>query len=107
MAPRSQMITAGSSHCWAIFMNLSSRASCISSGFLALVEEILVRREIVHARLDEEGGDLRNGEHLVTAARKVLNDLHERCCLTGTGTTGEDDFLYSLFCHRVALLSFL
>lgn len=79
----------------------------LESGFLALVEEILVRREIVHARLDEEGGDFRNGEHLVTAARKVLNDLHERRCLTGTGTTGEDDFLYSLFCHRVALLSFL
>lgn len=57
----------------------------LESGFLALVEEILVRREIVHARLDEEGGDLRNGEHLVTAARKVLNDLHSAVVLPAQG----------------------
>ena len=72
----------------------------LERGFLALIEQVLVVGEVVHARLREQRGHFRYGKHFVTEAGEMLDDLYERGGLPCARPSGEDDSLY-VFVHDI------
>ena len=70
---------------------------------LALVEPLLVLRQVVHTGLQEDGRHFRNGEHLEAAAGEVLHDSDQGCSLTGTRSAREYYSFYVFhFCVEAA-----